>query len=573
MAFAALVYAVAVVEVVADTPAATTYHGVSGILAAADLAAGLGLLAAGVVAFWLRSRSPAGVLATLAGAVWFAPDWEAWPTGPAGVRSLAMVSATFLLPLLLHLVLAFPHTRVDGLARRAVAAAYACALTVAVGRAVLRDPFLDPDCLRNCTDNVFLLHAESSLARLLDGVEHVAALAAGAVMAGVAAARLARATRTARRVLGPVEAPGVLVGATAAVSAALLLVGPPELPADPGFAALFLLRSAAVIALALGLGLSVTQERRIRSAVVGLATDLGVAPRPGSLRSVLAEALADPHLLIAYGRSERDGYIDVEGLPIELPAPAAGRASTSIVREGRELAVVVHDATLLPPAELRREIGAAVRLAVENEQLAAEALAQMHELRQSRSRIVETGDDERRRLERDLHDGAQQRLLTLSYRLRLAAAAATSAGRADLAAPLGDAVDRSLAALAALRELAHGIYPAVLAESGLAPALTTLAGHAALPVEIAGLDVGRYPAAVETAAYMTVLEAVHDAARRGATHAAVRVARSHSGLVVEVRDDATAAPAPSLSLAERVGALGGRLGAQPSIVLAEIPCA
>jgi signal transduction histidine kinase len=573
MPFLALVYATAVVLVLADTPTGSSYHAESGFAAAADLAAGIGLLAAGVVALWARARRRTGTLAALAGIAWFAPDWEAWSTGPAIVRSLGMVAAPLALPLLFHLVLAFPRERVSGIARRAVAAAYAGALVVCAGRALVRDPFLDPECWRNCTDNSFLLHADASLARALDAIERVAVVATGAAMAGIAAARMVSATATARRVLWPVDLPGAVVGLAAAAYGALLLAAPSEDPADPRFAGVYFARSAAVFALALGLGWTVARARRVRLAVVGLATDLGAAPPPGSLRTVLAEALGDPELVIAYALSESGRYVDAQGLPLDPPPAGAGGTCTPIMRDGHELALVVHDATSLAPAELQRAIGAAARLAVENERLAAEALAQLRELRESRARIVESGDAERRRLERDVHDGAQQRLLALTYRLRLGHGEAESAGRADMAALLRDAVDQALEALGTLRELAHGIYPAVLAESGLAPALWTLAGGASLPVEIGDLDERRYPAAVENAAYITVLEAVQDAARRGASHAAVLVAGADGRLIVEVRDDAAAAPAPSLPVADRVGALGGRLDAQPSLVQAQIPCA
>ena len=493
--FAALVYATAVVLVLADTPVGTSYHAESGVAAAADLTAGLGLLAAGVVALWARARSRAGALAALAGIAWFAPDWEAWSTGPAIVRSLGMLAAPLAVPLLFHLLLMFPRERLSGAARWAVAAVYAGALVACAGRALVRDPFLDPECWRNCTDNSFLLHADASLARALDAIERVTVLAAGAGMVAVAAVRITSATATARRVLWSVCVPGAFVGLTAAAYAALLLATPPEDPADGRFAGVFFARSAAVLALALGLGWSVARARRMRSAVLGLATELGAAPAPGSLRTVLADALGDPELVIAYSLSGSGRYVDAQGLPVEPPTTGASGACTPIVRDGCELAVVVHDATSLAPAELQREIGAAARLAVENERLAAESLAHLRELRESRARIVESGDAERQRLERDVHDGAQQRLLALTYRLRLAHGEAESAGRADLAALLRDAVDEALEALVTLRELAHGIYPAVLAESGLAPALWTLAGGAPLPVEIGDLDERRYPAA------------------------------------------------------------------------------
>ena len=145
----------------------------------------------------------------------------------------------------------------------------------------MRDPFLDPECWRNCTDNSFLLHADASLARVLDAIERVTLLAAGAGMVSVAAARAVSATPAARRVLWPVDLPGAFVGLTAAAYGVLLLATPAEDPGDPGFAGVFFARSAAVFALALGLGWSVARARRIRSAVVGLATDLGGPRLPG----------------------------------------------------------------------------------------------------------------------------------------------------------------------------------------------------------------------------------------------------------------------------------------------------
>src|SRR5438445_10459604 len=161
------------------------------------------------------------------------------------------------------------------------------------------------------------------------------------------------------------------------------------------------------------------------------------------------------------------------------------------------LDVVSHSASV---PELTSHIGPAVRLGLENERLQAEALHQLEELRASQARIVETGDDERRRLERDLHDGAQQRLLALSYDLRLARAAAEADGDAAIASLLAGATDETLRALVELRELAHGIYPAILTEAGLSAALATPADTAALPVQIEGVLPGeRYAIPVESA--------------------------------------------------------------------------
>src|SRR5439155_3673120 len=149
------------------------------------------------------------------------------------------------------------------------------------------------------------------------------------------------------------------------------------------------------------------------------------------------------------------------------PLAENGRAVMTIERSGHPIALVAHDATLVDGSRLDREIGPAATLAIENERLQAEVLAQLEDLRASRARIVETGDAERLRLERDLHDGAQQRLLALSYDLRLARAAAEADGDAELVTLLATAGDEAQTALGELRELAHGIYPAILAEAGL----------------------------------------------------------------------------------------------------------
>ncbi len=155
---------------------------------------------------------------------------------------------------------------------------------------------------------------------------------------------------------------------------------------------------------------------------------------------------------------------------------------------------------------------------MENERLQAELVAQLGELRASRARIVETAGAERRRLERNLHDGAQQHLLALSYDIRLARAGAAADGDTAAQMTLATAIEETQGALQELRELAHGIYPAVLAEAGLAPALATLADTAPLPVQILRAGDRRYPAPVEAAAYFAVAEAIGDAARRGADH-------------------------------------------------------
>jgi signal transduction histidine kinase len=303
--------------------------------------------------------------------------------------------------------------------------------------------------------------------------------------------------------------------------------------------------------------------------VTRIVAELGEAPPAGSLEPALARAMGDPELQIAYWLAASQRYVDGRGRPVDEPGPISGRAVTPLVRGGQQVALVAHSAAF---AELEREFGAAVRLALENERLQAEVLAQLHDLRVSRTRIVETGDAERRRFERNLHDGAQQRLLALSYDLRVDRARAAAEGDVETASFLAEAAGEAQAALGELRDLAHGIHPAILTEAGLGPALATLADAAPLAVEIGETTEDRYAAPVETAAYFVVAEAIHDAARRDATYAAVSAPRRDERLVVNVQDDGSERTSTMVHLADRVGAVGGSLEVEPTTVRAEIPC-
>jgi signal transduction histidine kinase len=339
------------------------------------------------------------------------------------------------------------------------------------------------------------------------------------------------------------------------------------------FATLFLVRAAAVTMLAVALAWSAYVAWRTRSAVARLAVELGEAPAPGSLRTALAASLGDADVEVAYPLGTSVRFVDGAGNVVSRPVAGPGRVVTPIVRDGRPIALVVHSLAPVAEEELAREIGAAARLAVENERLQAEVLAQLHDLRLSRARIVETGDAARRRLERDLHDGAQQRLLALTYDLRVAGSAARADGESELATLLDGAVDEAHAALEELRELAHGIYPAILTEAGLRPALLGLVDHASIPVELTEFAAERHPPTVETAAYVFADDAVADAVRRAATHALLRVRDTGANLMVEIEDDGTEADSVPVHLADRVGALGGRVERADHVLLAEIPCA
>ena len=240
-------------------------------------------------------------------------------------------------------------------------------------------------------------------------------------------------------------------------------------------------------------------------------------------------------------------------------------------------------ATLPEVREHVRTVGAAAALALENERLDAELRAKIDELRASRERMLRIGLEERRRLERDLHDGAQQRLVSMALNIRLARAKLNEDPLAadGLLAGAGEELD---AALAELRELARGIHPAVLSDRGLGTALETLASRAPVPVELANLPADRLPEAVELAAYFVVAEALTNVAKyANASHATVDVARENGRLVVEVADDGIGGADPESGtglrgLADRLAVLEGRLEidserGRGTTIRARIPCA
>jgi signal transduction histidine kinase len=577
LAITALAIACAITAAVADgTPAdgaPTSYAATSGVLHAADILAGLGLVLGGALA-WLRPRARViGVLAMLAGLAWFGPDWEGWVGAAPLVRSVGAAVPFFFLPLLFHLSLALPSGRLGAPAvRGAVVTVYAVAAGASAGIALFRDPFLDPSCWRTCSDNALLVHADPGLADALGDAWKWIAMAIAAAIVGIAAIRLSRASPPGRRALLPTLAPLALTGAAEAAYAVVLLGAPLEDPESGKFASIFMFRSVAACALGVGIAWTVLNGRRMRSWLSRIVAELAEAPPAGTLRDGLASALGDPALEVHYWLPESQRFVTADGAPVPPPTAGNGRAVTPIARRGRTLAVVSHDATLLDADELEHEIGSAARLAIDNERLQAEVLAQLDDLRNSRARIVAAGDAERRRLERNLHDGAQQRLLAVSYDLRVVHAAAERDGDHDLGTLALRATAEVDEALGELRELAEGIYPAILTEAGLATAIATLAEVAPLPVELGRITPDRYPAAIERTAYYVMEEAIQDAAARGANVVSVEARRSGDMLVVTVEDDGRDREGGLVHVADRVGALGGTTEDGATTLRVELPC-
>jgi signal transduction histidine kinase len=320
----------------------------------------------------------------------------------------------------------------------------------------------------------------------------------------------------------------------------------------------------ALIAIPIAVLFVMLQSRLARAGVADLVVELGQTPTPARLRDALANALGDPSLHVAYWSPSQDRFVDTGGKPVVLPEDGTGQAVTMLERAGVREAAIIHDAILLEDPGLMASVASAMRLAVENDRLTSEVEAQLQEVRASRTRIVDAGDRERRRIERDLHDGAQQRLISLSLELRVARSRLGEAGDPEVRRSLDRAAAEAQAALVELRDLALGIHPLILTEGGLGEAIESLADRAPIDVLV---DVGseRYSPAVEGAAYFVISEALANVTKYAkATKATVGVRTLADQLTIEISDDGIGGADPSSGsglrgLADRLAALDGTI--------------
>jgi signal transduction histidine kinase len=310
---------------------------------------------------------------------------------------------------------------------------------------------------------------------------------------------------------------------------------------------------------ALALALPDVQRARRRAAIRGLATRLAAAPAPGRLGAEVARAVGDPTLAVAFPTTG-GALVDEEGLPVHQP----GREATRIVREGRHLATVFHAAGTFANDDEVASLTRVAGLALEHERARAEQKAQARELRGSRRRLVEASDRERRRLEHDLHDGAQQRLVSLL----LAVGSTRTADKATKTALSG--VEGHLqAAISELRTLTHGLFPSVLANEGLAAAIEDLELSSTAIVEILELPTEPAPLVVESTAYLAAAVAVASAT----SSVQLRIRSTPDTVVVEARGVTASDSLEWRALRERIDALEGQLVTSVDEIRVELPCA
>ena len=475
-------------------------------LVVADAVVGLVLVTCGVIAWARRGESRVGPLMVLSGYTWFA--------GNLWAQLLYLHRGP-----LVHLHISYPTGRLRRrLAQVTVAAAYV-------------DAVVEP------------------LAR-----NDVLTLVLAALVATAAVDGYLRTSGTARRA-------GIPALVAALAFAGVLAFGAIERLAawDADRAALWAY-DIVIASLAVTLLVDLLRGRWAEAVVADLVVDLGKQADTRTLRDELGRALGDRSLVLGYWLPEEGRYVDDAGRTVELPARGAGRAVTPIAHDGNPFAVLVHDEAALEDQALVAAVASAARIAVSNARLQAEVLARVIELAASRRRIVEAADAQRRRLERELHEGAEQRLTRVEALLAQAHEAADQRAGDQLTEIEGEL----RGARAELRDFAQGIRPSALTEGGLKAALPELVGRAGIPVEL-DISVGTPPPAVEAAVYFVCAEALANVAKHAeAASVTISVSQSSGRLFLTLVDDGVGGADPGKGsglrgLADRVEALGGQL--------------
>ena len=470
------------------------------------------------------------------------------------IAGLAVIALPY--AILFHILLAFPSGRLGTPGGRWLAAAAYLVATVGWWTCMV---FQDTTRIGVPANPLMVADKPelfATLARIRLGL--VAALIC--LLGVVLVRRWAASTPTQRRALDPVYLSGGLVLALYAVWAGLgVAQADPDLQETLEYARVI---SLAVVPFAFLAGL-LRSRVATAAAVSELVARLG-AGRGQTLRDALADAVGDPTLRLAYWLPEHEAWVDPEGSSLALPTADPDRACTPVELDGQPVAMLIHAPLDGEESELVRAVGGAAALALENERLDAQLRASVYELRASRARLVESTDAARRRIERDLHDGAQQQLVTLALRLRLARTRLDE--DPERAGTLLDTAMLELdGAIRELRELARGIHPAALSDHGLGAALDILAQRLPLPVEVAPLGPERLSPQVEAAVYFVVAEALTNVMRYAqATHARVVVTVDGKAVDVRITDDGIGGADPATGsglrgLADRVGALDGSL--------------
>ncbi|WP_069165740.1 sensor histidine kinase [Nocardia altamirensis] len=494
---------------------------------------GAAFLGAGLIAWHGQRGNRMGPLLIALGASWLAAQFEMALTPPWSW--LAHTAGGYWPVFLVHLVLAFPTGRLRGNAPR---------ILVAIGYGIATAL-----CLMTIRDMPW---SGSWLTRVAVDVMNPATALLSFLALGLQLRQWRYSTSVERRLLTPLLGCAAVAMIVLAVRKPILKLGVAQ---SVSSAAIWLALTAIPVAYLISLVL----RRFDRAGVADLVVRLNAPRTEQDLCSALADALHDPTLVIGYWLPEQDRYVDADGTAMTVPDSEP--RVTRVDRGGRHVAVLIHDPALRAEPKLVEAACAAAALALENQRLAAELRARLRQLAASRTRVLQATEAERRRLERNLHDGVQQRLLSVAMLLGLAEL--TDPDRRG--ALMGEAKASVLTVLEELRAVCHGIHPPVLTERGLSGAVRELVTLVPIPVQLTTELTEMVPPEVETAAYYIVAEALTNITKHAdAQHAYITIRADPGRLVLTISDDGRGGADPSLGsglrgLADRVEANGGTL--------------
>jgi signal transduction histidine kinase len=533
-----------------------------------DATIGLVYLGAGLVAWLRRPEVLTGPLLVACCVLNFVGSYS--PTGQPIVMHLGFAFQGYYDVALAVLVLALPARWPTGLGRWLSIGLLIAFLTRSLSRLLLQDPATAvPDA--GFPPNPFAMTTDTAAFEAIEATTSAVICVLTLTVALVCLWRLVSSRPVVRRVMWPILVAGVIAMSAAAFDAAeyaystmtgeLFLEVPDEWQGVFDWA-LYGLRLVVPIGLLIGS----LRLRRAGGPLVALAVGLRRVPSPQRLESALGAALGDPDVRLVRRDPDGDGWLTADGRRTTVPAEDAQHAVTMLEHEGRPLAAIVYDPVLREDPALVGSVMAVLRLAVENERLDVALQSQLEEVRASRARLVVAAEEERRRVERDLHDGAQQRLVAVTIALQQARQTASATGATpEVRDGLAAVAEELQGAIDDLRKLARGIHPALLEDEGLSAAVAALGRRAGVAVDVRSDLERRLPRSVEATAYFTVAEALTNAVRHAsASRVVVTIHDAGDRLEVRVEDDgiggADVARGSGLrGLADRLAAVDGHL--------------
>jgi signal transduction histidine kinase len=530
-------------------------------------------IVAGLVLWHLRPRNRFGPLLVAAGFGWSLATLA--QSDSSFLYSAGRVSLWLVEPAVLYLMLAFPSGRLPARIDRAlVGAAGAIVLVLFVPTSFLVTDYPPSTplaaCDTDCPANFFmLLDSTPAFVEPVRSIREILIVLVFLAAALRLIGRIRNATRLMRRTVTP-----VLAAAIARLGAYTAFIPTRRIaPDSPAVEAVGWILVMTLPALALGFLVGFVRWRlHVASAMEHLARNVMARPGRSDVRAAMVEALEDPSLEVAYWASGKPGHwsgADVARAEAGLPDPP--RAVTKVSDNGRPAVALIHDPALSEHQDFLDAAASIAIFATENVRLTARLRSSLHELKQSRARILAAADKERLRIERDLHDGAQQHLVALSIKLELTEALIDT-DPVHARKLLHETESEIEEALEEVRSLARGIYPSLLAEQGLAEALRAASLRVSLPTRIDCDGVTRYPSEVESAVYFSCLEALQNAVKHAHGATSLQVTLTTNGdLGFEVKDDGrgfdSAQPGFGqglVNMRDRLAAVGGSLAVRSS---------